>query len=339
MKKRKRQTTTTEEPTAAEPKGESAAAAAEFSISDLADEHQPIFLYSSGETPSFLQNVLDKNDAIRKQYEKWNQNERIVSDDAFNKWKPLDPISKVVVPSDTETYVAVQQQQQKPQNNKKISTAKAKGLSLAASHFLNIWNAQNAVFMSGSEEEVTPLDVNSANMFKQSKVSVDHMPELMMRKTIGGSSSSGSSTQTKYIKVENRKKISPVNECSQDEYFIFTLHGIKPQDEGAINNDRIDWIAQEVENGFVIFERQRLQAFIYSKLPTDGSKTCTKPKDAIYGMMKLGTCKEIKTLVPSKDLEDIVLKRIVCPDASEKADATTTTTTTTTNDDNDRIRC
>ncbi len=103
------------------------------------------------------------------------------------------------------------------------------------------------------------------------------------------------------IKVLDRKKFLMNDEEKQDEYLWILLHGIKPKDLGYLHEESIDFLAQEIENGFLLMRRNVLQEHIYNLLPPDGVTTST-PKEAIYRILKIGRRRELKTLVPMEDI-------------------------------------
>lgn len=108
----------------------------------------------------------------------------------------------------------------------------------------------------------------------------------------------------KIVHCLNRKKWlenDNFGETEQDNYFWILLHGIKNVDRGYLHDERVAFIAQEIEGGFLLLDRKALQHKLYDYLPQDGS-TVSKPNEAIYKNYKIGLRKEMKTLIPAEDI-------------------------------------
>lgn len=115
------------------------------------------------------------------------------------------------------------------------------------------------------------------------------------------SDAAASENSWRKIKVLGRKKLLMNDEENQDDFLWILLHDIKPTDLGYMHEKEIDYLAQEVSDGFILIDRKVLKEYICDQLPQNGITTSV-PKEAIYRILKIGRRRELKTLVPMEDI-------------------------------------
>lgn len=95
-----------------------------------------------------------------------------------------------------------------------------------------------------------------------------------------------------------------VDSAYNDEYMWLQMHGPQPHDEGWLNSEAA-WIAQRMEEGFVILDRRKLCDHIYASL--DITQTTAVVTEALGKIFRLPHRKEMKTLVRLEDIEQFVV--------------------------------
>jgi hypothetical protein len=109
--------------------------------------------------------------------------------------------------------------------------------------------------------------------------------------------------ETRKAVVLERKKVRPNEETEQDEYFWFLLQPTKQSEQSYLQLPDIDYVAQEVEDGFLLLDRPLLRNFIYDRIPLKGQRV-SDPNDCVYKRFGFGRRRETLTLVPREDLEN-----------------------------------
>lgn len=106
------------------------------------------------------------------------------------------------------------------------------------------------------------------------------------------------------VKVLPRQRLLVSDEEPQDDLFWIELRPTAKNDQGYLHDADVDLLAQEIVGGFLLIDRRLLKEALYdSKLPAD-SATTALPREATYRVFRLGLKRELKTLVPAKDLLD-----------------------------------
>ncbi len=142
---------------------------------------------------------------------------------------------------------------------------------------------------------------NQPNEISEIKTTSDEDRYLHHAEIIANFSDAASETSWRKIKVLDRKKLLMNDEEKQDDFLWILLHDIKPTDLGYLHEKEIDYLAQEVSDGFVLIDRKVLKEYICDQLPQNGITTSV-PKEAIYRILKIGRRRELKTLVPMEDI-------------------------------------